>query len=200
MTKREIGEPERGRCHDIAQIIGRPACRAERQMSFERIARRLQEKGRSRHAGGYRWLLENYEAMIQVMTTIGPSWTAIAEEAANAGVRGVRQQVITGDSLRRTWKRVCRDMQRGAAVRVAVKAPQERPARPLPVDWTPPLADPAACPIEANPASRPSGGAVPAGRRSDPARRGTPKTPSPRAGFQTPRPASPPSDQRGIAP
>jgi hypothetical protein len=111
-------------------------------MSFERIARRLQEKGRSRHAGGYRWLLEHYEAMIQVMTTIGPSWNAIAEEAANAGVRGVHQQVITGDSLRRTWKRVCRDVQRRAAAGEAVKAPQEKPVRPLPVDWTPPLADP----------------------------------------------------------
>jgi hypothetical protein len=108
-------------------------------MSFERIARRLQEKGRSRHAGGYRWLLEHYEAMIQVMTMIGPSWNAIAEEAANAGVRGVHQQVITGDSLRRTWKRVCRDVQRRAA---AVKVSQEQPVRPLPVNWTPPLADP----------------------------------------------------------
>jgi|GEM_PF-3195885 hypothetical protein len=123
-------------------------------MSFDRIAKRLKERGRSRHAGGYGWLIENYDAMSQVVAAVRPSWNAIAEEAANAGVRGVRNQVISGDSLRRTWKRVCRDVQRAAAASEPAGAVRARPSRTLPADWTPPLADPP--PARSRPMAPPS--------------------------------------------
>lgn len=117
-----------------------------KKSSIERMVERVRAKSYGRNSDAYRWLRENYEPISRVLAQARPSWRVIAEAVAAEGVTGARGQRMAAEDLRQMWQRVCRDVKRAeAAASRAAKAPQPAPARParsLPPNWTPPLADP----------------------------------------------------------
>jgi|GEM_PF-6060336 hypothetical protein len=74
------------------------------------IADRLQAKAYTRHCDAYRWLRQHYDLMLQMLSEHQPSWPTVAVVLGAEGVTGAQGRQLTGDSLRRVWRRVCRDM------------------------------------------------------------------------------------------
>ena len=86
-------------------------------------------------------MYENHEAVLQMLVAHTPTWAAVAEELARAGVRGGRGQVVAANDLRKIWNRVCRDIDVAVAERrTGVPARKPQP-RDMPANWRPtPLA------------------------------------------------------------
>jgi hypothetical protein len=68
-----------------------------------------------RHSDGYRWLRARYSHL----RVAAPDWDALAEHVARDGFVGKRGQRLSGPTLRRTWQRVCRDVEADAVTRRA---------------------------------------------------------------------------------
>ena len=75
------------------------------------LAKRIAEKAASRRSPLYVWLYENYADISRAMSRPRPSWTALAETAAEAvKVDDEKGTVPNAGSVRAAWLRVCRDM------------------------------------------------------------------------------------------
>ena len=70
----------------------------------------------------YRWLRDHYDQVLEDRVELERSWAVITEEIESAGVKGTRGGPPLIDSVRMTWKRVCRD------VEAARKRKEERKA------------------------------------------------------------------------
>jgi hypothetical protein len=76
-----------------------------------------------------RWLTEHYaEIVAQFRNQARPAWTALAETAADAGVRDKGEQLYSKDAVRMAWKQLERDMSRSGQHPSAVA-----PSNPPPV-------------------------------------------------------------------
>lgn len=74
------------------------------------LAKRILEKAQNRRSPLYRWLRENYADIARAMSLPRPSWTALAETAAEAGQVDERGRPPNANSVRAAWIRVCRDL------------------------------------------------------------------------------------------
>jgi hypothetical protein len=70
----------------------------------------------------YRWLRKHHAELTTTIAAYQTPLRVLLEKIHAEGIVGARGQNISYDSLRQTWKRVCRDVAREAA----------RPALPLP--------------------------------------------------------------------
>lgn len=64
-----------------------------------------------RRSAMYRWLREHHEQVAELLETNEPSWRDVAEHLGRAGVRNTNGALPSGDSIRRVWKVVCRDIE-----------------------------------------------------------------------------------------
>ena len=74
------------------------------------LAKRILEKAQARRSPLYRWLRENHADITTVMSLPRPSWTALAETAAEAGQVDDHGKPPNANSVRAAWIRVCRDL------------------------------------------------------------------------------------------
>lgn len=96
----------------------------------------------------YRWLRARHDDFAALVDENRPSWKALAEGFAGLGLKAAGGRALTGETVRRTWWRVQRDV---AAARARRAAPASPPvvvpvARPAPPSPPPPPAASAAVP------------------------------------------------------
>lgn len=109
----------------------------------------------SRRGDIYRWLRENYERVTRDVAGLQRTWESIAADVARDGVKGMRGRAPYGESVRRIWARVRRDVeaekQREAAeaaerrereLEMRTGVSRKKEPRDFPRDWSPPLAGP----------------------------------------------------------
>lgn len=103
------------------------------------------KQARSRPPAGrssaYRTLRDRYDEISKLRQEMPPSWDAIAEELAAAGVRGSKGQVISGNDLRKMWQRVCRDVERAAREKLTGVPARKMQPRDLPRSTMPVVAE-----------------------------------------------------------
>jgi len=102
----------------------------------------------------YRWLRKHHAALTAALLTHRSPLRVLLRHVHDAGIVGRRGQCVSYESLRKTWKRVCRDVAHESA---AGTVPAARPSR-LP----PSRMSPVAHPLEATSRRVTEGGAVPA--------------------------------------
>jgi len=86
----------------------------------------------------YRFLRANMAELSAMFEELKPSWRTVAEELTNAGIIGASGDPPTRESVRKSWQRVCRDVEAEGAKR-APAAPPGSVTRPrAPSDWRPP--------------------------------------------------------------
>jgi len=86
----------------------------------------------------YRWLREHYEQMLEERDELQRPWEVITAEIASAGVKGTRGGPPYVTSVRKTWKRVCRDVEAERERKEARKAEREARAARRPPPAIPP--------------------------------------------------------------
>lgn len=86
----------------------------------------------------YCFLRANMAELSAIFEELKPSWRTVAEELTNAGIIGASGDPPTRESARKSWQRVCRDVEAERAKR-APAAPPSAGTRPrAPSDWRPP--------------------------------------------------------------
>jgi hypothetical protein len=101
------------------------------------LAKRILEKAQSRRSPLYRWLRENHADIVTAMSLPRPSWTALAETAAEAGQVDDNGKPPNANSVRAAWIRVCRDLGKPHRTRRPVIR-QVQAAQPKPASITEP--------------------------------------------------------------
>ncbi|HUZ90310.1 MAG TPA: hypothetical protein VMU78_00170 [Methylocella sp.] len=91
----------------------------------------IERKAYSRRGDIYRWLRDHFQQVFHDIEELQRPWAVIAAEAAVAGVIGTRGAKPTADSVRRVWKRVCRDVQVARDRKVAEQIEREAQAAAL---------------------------------------------------------------------
>ncbi|MCB4824677.1 hypothetical protein [Roseicella aerolata] len=88
----------------------------------------------------YRWLRARHDDFAALVDENRPSWKALAEGFAGLGLKASGGRALTGETVRRTWWRVQRDVVAARARRGAVAPPQVVVplARPAPAASSPP--------------------------------------------------------------
>ncbi|WP_198022872.1 hypothetical protein [Methylosinus sp. LW3] len=76
----------------------------------ERKKSLIELKAYSRHGDIYRWLRENYDRVEPEIVGLKRTWDSIAADIGREGVQGLRGKTPYGNSVRRIWPRVCRDV------------------------------------------------------------------------------------------
>ena len=85
----------------------------------------------------YCFLRANTAELSALFEELKPSWRTIAEELTNAGIIGANGDPPTRESARKSWQRVCRDVE-AEGVKRAPAAPPGSGTRPrAPSDWRP---------------------------------------------------------------
>jgi len=97
----------------------------------------------------YRWLRARHDDFAALVDENRPSWKALAEGFAEIGLKASGGRALTGETVRRTWWRVQRDVASARARRATpapppVVVPIARPAPAPPSPPPPPAASPAA--------------------------------------------------------
>ncbi len=87
------------------------------------LAKRILEKAQARRSPLYRWLRENHADIATAMSLPRPSWTALAETAAESGQVDDHGKPPNANSVRAAWIRVCRDLGKPARRTAANKSP-----------------------------------------------------------------------------
>lgn len=83
-----------------------------------------------RRSAMYRWLRAHHDQVAEMLDTIEPSWWEVAKRLGQAGVHNTKGVPPSGDSVRRVWKVVCRDV--GAAIARPVPGERLSPSRITP--------------------------------------------------------------------
>ena len=94
------------------------------------LAKRIIEKANSRRSPLYLWLHANYSDIVTVMSRPRPSWTALAETAAEAGQIDDEGKQPNANSVRAAWLRVCRDLGKPHGTPARAVPPRPSPAMP----------------------------------------------------------------------
>ncbi len=89
----------------------------------------------------YRWLRKHHAALTAALLTHRSPLRVLLRQVHEAGIVGHRGQCVSYESLRKTWKRVCRDVAHGSATDTV---PAARPSR-----MSPSRVSPDARPLEA---------------------------------------------------
>jgi hypothetical protein len=76
----------------------------------ERKRSLIEMRAYSRHSDIYRWLRENYERIEPEIVGLKRTWESIAADIGAEGIQGLRGKKPYGNSVRRIWPRVCRDV------------------------------------------------------------------------------------------
>jgi len=100
---------------------------------------RLENQPPSRRSKAYAWLYEHASEIEALFARHRPSWTAVANELAAAGICGAKNQHLSAHSLRQIWQRVCRDLKaerRYQATGVKDAPKSIHPSR-VPKSWRP---------------------------------------------------------------
>lgn len=89
----------------------------------------------------YRWLRSRHDELLALLSELEPPWRVIAAEMAADGVKGGMGKGTgrppTPLAIRRTWQRVCRDLEAEERLRrSAASARAIQPSR-LPANWRP---------------------------------------------------------------
>ncbi len=99
----------------------------ERGLSAIRVDDGGMGKGYRGHRDVYRWLRRNYAFVMEWIGKTNPSGSEIAARITRDGIMGARGEPPTSDSVRKVWKRVCRDME--AVRKREIKEEAERKER-----------------------------------------------------------------------
>lgn len=82
----------------------------------------------------YRWLRKHHAALTAALATHRSPLRVLLRHVHEAGIVGRRGQCVSYESLRKTWKRVCRDVANGSATSTV---PAARPSRMPPSRMSP---------------------------------------------------------------
>ena len=86
----------------------------------------IEMKAYSRRGDIYRWLREHYEKVLRDTVELQRPWAVIALEIGNDGVQATRgKNTLCAESVRQTWKRVCRDVQAAREREIAERIERE---------------------------------------------------------------------------
>jgi hypothetical protein len=115
------------------------------------LVRGLRQRGAGdgRYSEVYRFLRRQYEALVAQFDKSWPGWGAVAAELGAVGLLGKKGQPLSGDALRRIWRRVCRDVEAEKEAAAARRPKRHYPSRVSP-DWRPPIVEPAALAVAAS--------------------------------------------------
>jgi hypothetical protein len=109
------------------------------------LAKRILERAQARRSPLYRWLRENHADIATAMSLPRPSWTALAETAAESGQVDDHGKPPNANSVRAAWIRVCRDLGKPHGARQPTKrqvqGAQAHPASGRPEPDAPPSPD-----------------------------------------------------------
>jgi hypothetical protein len=73
------------------------------------------ERTGTRRGGLREWMRKNHDAFAEKLKTVRPNWDLLAEVFAEAGLTDQRGNLPTkGETIRKTWQRVRREMQQTA--------------------------------------------------------------------------------------
>ena len=101
------------------------------------LAKRILEKANRHRSPLYLWLYTNYAEISPVMSRSRPSWTALAETAAEVDENG---NAPNANSVRAAWLRVCRGLERshvkGRSATPSLPEDDEEPPNELPIRHT----------------------------------------------------------------
>src|SRR6266446_1375223 len=88
----------------------------------------------------HRWLRANYKRLAHRLAQDQVSWGVLAQEIAAAGLKNRKGEPPSGDSVRRIWGTVCRDLAREAAAKAQHRT-RKYPSRISP-NWRPQVVEP----------------------------------------------------------
>lgn len=109
-----------------------------------RLLTRLEARGPGdgRHSQVYRIMRARHASLTAKFEAGWIGWEAVAQEMAGIGVSGKRGTAPpSADSLRRVWKRVCRDVE-AEAMKLAAQPPKRLPPSRMSPDWRPTVVAP----------------------------------------------------------
>jgi hypothetical protein len=110
-------------------------------LSLDRIRSAAEAAAFRRRSEMYRWLRSRHDELLALLSELEPPWRVIAAEMAADGVKGGMGKGTgrppTPLAVRRTWQRVCRDLE--AEEQLRRSAASARPIQPsrLPASWRP---------------------------------------------------------------
>jgi hypothetical protein len=83
--------------------------------------------------GGLRdWMRKNHDAFAKTLTTVRPNWDRLAEVFAQAGLTDQRGDLPRkGETVRKTWQRVRKEMREQPQLAVPARKPPAAPTLPV---------------------------------------------------------------------
>ena len=98
----------------------------------------------------YRWLRQHHEMLRETLAVDQPTWQAVAERMAAAGVVDSKGQAPSAENVRKTWTRVCRDVSAVPGEAKGAPVARQNPSR-FARTWQPPAAPMPASDLPADP-------------------------------------------------
>lgn len=92
-----------------------------------------------RHSAVYKWMKDRYPQIKALLGKERPEWETVRSKLTDAGLRNIKGEVLTVDSVRQTWAVVCRHVQASQETEPGPKPPRRPPNR-SPRDNTTPVA------------------------------------------------------------
>lgn len=86
----------------------------------------------------YCFLRTNMAELSAILKRLDPTWQSVAEELGNAGIIGAAGNPPTSESVRKSWQRVCRDVEAEGLERQSVAPPGPGTRPRAPSNWRPP--------------------------------------------------------------
>lgn len=82
-----------------------------------------------RHSAVYKWMKDRYPQIKALLDQERPEWETVRSKLSDAGLRNIKGQVLTVDSVRQTWAVVCRHVQASQGTQPEPKSARKPPNR-----------------------------------------------------------------------